>query len=57
MVNPIRDFAADIHEIINKNYTRRIQIDADDEFGELAKAYNQVAFKLNEYENSNLAML
>ncbi|MGI4020542.1 MAG: ATP-binding protein [Janthinobacterium lividum] len=57
VANPIRDLSAGIREIANKNYARRIHIDSNDEFGELAEAYNQMAFKLNEYENSNLAKI
>ncbi|MVN21885.1 HAMP domain-containing sensor histidine kinase [Mucilaginibacter arboris] len=57
VANPIRELSAGIQEISNKNYQRRIHIDSNDEFGDLAEAYNRMAAKLEEYENSNLAKI
>lgn len=54
---PIRALNEGIREIANKNYHKRIHLDQQDEFGELASAFNSMAEKLDEYENSNLAQL
>ena len=55
--NPIRILNNGISEIANKNYHKRIHLDKGDEFGELAQAFNSMAEKLDEYENSNMAKL
>src|SRR5580698_4648170 len=53
--DPIRTLSEGIQEISNKNYKKRIYLKQDDEFGDLADAFNIMAHKLDEYENSNLA--
>ncbi|NML19577.1 HAMP domain-containing protein [Pseudoflavitalea sp. G-6-1-2] len=55
--NPIRQLAAGISAIANKNYSRRIHLSQKDEFGDLANAFNVMAEKLDEYEHSNLARI
>lgn len=55
--NPIRKLAEGIREVANKNYNQRIHLEQKDEFGDLANAFNSMAEKLDEYENSNLADL
>ena len=57
IAGPIRRFNEAIQELSRKNYTYRMHIDTDDEFGELAGAINQMAVKLDGYEHSNLAQL
>jgi NtrC-family two-component system sensor histidine kinase KinB len=54
---PVRALADGISEIANKNYKARIRLQQHDEFGTLANAFNQMAEKLQEYDNSNLAKL
>jgi signal transduction histidine kinase len=54
---PVRLLNDGIHEIANKNYRKRIYLKQDDEFGELAAAFNSMAEKLDEYEHSNLAQI
>ncbi len=54
---PIQSLADGIKEIANKNYRKRIYLKQDDEFGDLANAFNSMAEKLDEYENSNLAQM
>jgi signal transduction histidine kinase len=54
---PIRSLSEGIREIAGKNYKKRIYLKQDDEFGELANAFNIMAGKLDEYENSNLAKI
>lgn len=54
---PVRALAEGISEIANKNYTTRIRLSQKDEFGTLADAFNQMAEKLQEYDNSSLSKL
>jgi signal transduction histidine kinase len=57
IANPVRELIHGIKEISNKNYSKRLVFPVKDEFGDLAEAFNQMAGKLNEYENSNLASI
>ena len=57
IAEPIRALNEGISAIASKNYRKRIHLDQKDEFGELANAFNIMAEKLDEYENSNLAQL
>ena len=54
---PVRALSDGISEIANKNYKARIRLQQKDEFGTLANAFNQMAEKLQEYDNSSLAKL
>ena len=54
---PIRALNEGISAIAGKNYHKRIHINQNDEFGDLANAFNTMAEKLDEYESSNLAQL
>jgi PAS domain S-box-containing protein len=55
--NPISALSEGITAIANKNYNKRIHLEQQDEFGDLAAAFNSMAEKLDEYEHSNLAQL
>lgn len=57
IANPVKVLTESIREIANKNYSKRIFFKSDDEFGELANAFNTMAQKLDDYENSNLAQI
>lgn len=57
IAEPIAKLADGIREIANKNYGKRIYLKQEDEFGDLARAFNSMAGKLDDYENSNLAKL
>jgi PAS domain S-box-containing protein len=57
IANPIKTLTEGIKEIANKNYSQRIYFSSGDEFGELADAFNQMAARLDDYENSNLSKL
>ncbi len=57
IANPIRALAEGISEISRKNYRKRIYLKQDDEFSELANAFNTMAANLDDYENSNLAQI
>jgi PAS domain S-box-containing protein len=54
---PILALNEGISEIAGKNYSKRIYLKQNDEFGELANAFNSMAEKLDDYERSNLAQL
>lgn len=55
VAGPLRALLEGIQEISHKNYSQRLNFSQDDEFGEVAKAFNNMALRLNEWENSNLA--
>jgi PAS domain S-box-containing protein len=57
IANPIKELTNGIKAIANKNYSKRLVFPAKDEFGDLADAFNLMAGKLNDYENSNLASI
>lgn len=57
IAGPIRKLNAGIHRISEKQYDQRLEIDSNDEFGELAKAFNRMAEKLGQYENSSVDRL
>jgi len=55
--NPISSLSEGITAIANKNYAKRIYLKQNDEFNDLANAFNVMAGKLDEYESSNLAQI
>ncbi|WP_035658901.1 ATP-binding protein [Flavobacterium seoulense] len=57
IANPIKELTASIKEIANKNYSERVHFWHHNEFGDLAKSFNTMAQKLQEYHNSNLYKL
>src|ERR1700744_5607676 len=57
IANPIRELTERIKEIAKRNYHQQLDFKSNDEFGELAQAFNTMTFKLDEYENSNLASI
>lgn len=57
IANPVRDLTAGIQEIANRNYSQRLHYTEKDEFGQLAESFNLMAFKLDEFEHSNLAKI
>jgi PAS domain S-box-containing protein len=57
IANPIRELTERIKEIAKRNYHQQLNFKSNDEFGELAQAFNTMTFKLDEYENSNLASI
>ncbi|VXB48760.1 MULTISPECIES: sensor histidine kinase [Chryseobacterium] len=52
--NPIRELTSSIHQIANQNYRERVQFESNSEFGELAKSFNTMAEKLQEYSESRI---
>ncbi len=57
IADPIRELTRSIQQISDKNYHQRLHFQSNDEFGELAEAFNAMAEKLEQYENSNLAKI
>ena len=57
IANPIKELTASIKEIANKNYSQRVHFMNHNEYGDLAKSFNTMAEKLEEYSNSNLHKL
>jgi len=57
IANPVKELTASIREIANKNYSERVRFTNHNEYGDLAKSFNTMAEKLQEYNNSNLYKL
>lgn len=57
IANPLRALLEGIREIGQKNYSKRLHFEHNDEFAEVANAFNLMAAKLNDWETSNLATL
>lgn len=55
--NPIKELTESIKQIAAENYSERVNFESHDEFGELAKAFNTMAKKLEEYNNSSLSKI
>jgi NtrC-family two-component system sensor histidine kinase KinB len=54
LTNPINALTEGIKEISRKNYQHRIHLDRKDEFGQMAQSFNDMAERLEYFENSNL---
>lgn len=57
IANPIKEITQSIKQIEDGNYAERVHFESNSEFGQLAKSFNTMAKKLQEYNNSNLAEL
>jgi NtrC-family two-component system sensor histidine kinase KinB len=57
VANPLRELSEGIRNISRKNYRQRLEFKGHDEFSELTALFNEMAGKLNEWENSNLAKI
>jgi two-component system, NtrC family, sensor histidine kinase KinB len=57
IANPIKELTLSIQHIASENYSERVHFRRFDEFGEMASAFNTMAEKLEEYNNSNMAKL
>ncbi|WP_294820164.1 ATP-binding protein [uncultured Flavobacterium sp.] len=57
IADPVRDLTESIRQIAAKNYSQRVHFKGHDEFSALAKSFNTMAGKLQEYSNSNLEKL
>lgn len=57
IANPLALLLDGIREIGNKNYKQRLHFKGTEEFAQLAGAFNDMARKLDSWENSNVAEL
>lgn len=57
IANPLNALLKGIRQISKQNYQERIHFDNNDEFAEVAGAFNEMASKLKEWENSNISHL
>ncbi|MGX5691112.1 ATP-binding protein [Arcticibacter tournemirensis] len=57
VANPLRELLDGIREIRDGNYQKRLNFSSSDEFSELGKAFNEMANRLSDWENSNLATI
>lgn len=57
IANPIRDLTESIRQIAAKNYSQRVYFKGHTEFTDLAKSFNVMAGKLQEYSNTNMEKL
>lgn len=54
IANPIKELTESIKQIANQNYRERVHFESSSEFGQLAKSFNTMAEKLEEYSESKL---
>jgi len=54
IADPIKELTESIKEIAGQNYKKRVHFESHNEFGELAKSFNTMAQKLEEYSESKL---
>ena len=57
IANPIKKLTESIKEIAAENYSQRIHFEKQNEFGDLAAAFNTMAQKLEEFKSANLEKL
>jgi two-component system, NtrC family, sensor histidine kinase KinB len=55
IANPLKNLVDGIREISQKNYNRQLDFSANDEFADVAVAFNEMTGRLKEWESSNLA--
>lgn len=54
IANPIEELTRSIKEIAGQNYKKRVHFESHNEFGGLARSFNTMAEKLEEYSESKL---
>lgn len=54
IANPIKELTESIKEIAAQNYKKRVHFESHSEFGDLARSFNTMAEKLEEYSESRL---
>ena len=55
ITRPIRTFNEAIKEVSRGNYNVKVNLKKEDEYSQLAKSFNKMSAKLQEYESSNYA--
>ncbi|RZL51105.1 MAG: PAS domain-containing protein, partial [Pedobacter sp.] len=57
IANPLRELLEGIKEISRKNYKQKLTFKGNDEFSEVALAFNKMALELKNWDNTNVAHL
>lgn len=57
IANPIKELTESIKEIAGQNYKKKVNFESHNEFGDLAKSFNTMAEKLEEYAESKLGKI
>lgn len=57
IARPLGELTQGIRQVTSRNFEERLHVRSSDEFGELARSFNRMAQKLDEYEHSNLARI
>jgi two-component system, NtrC family, sensor histidine kinase KinB len=57
IADPLNVLLKGIREVSRKNYKQRIEFKTNDEFAEVAKAFNEMSARLNEWETNNLSRI
>ncbi len=57
VIKPISELTTKIRNIANRKYSEHIEVTSQDEIGELASSFNQMAVRLEEYDRSNIDAL
>jgi PAS domain S-box-containing protein len=57
IANPINELTNSIKQIADKKYSERVHFETHNEYGDLARSFNIMSEKLQEYNNSNLSKL
>lgn len=57
IANPIKELTESIKQIAKRNYSERVNFQNHNEYGDLARSFNSMAEKLEEYSNSSLHKL
>jgi len=55
IARPIRELTESIRQIASRNYKQRVAFESHSEFGDLARSFNTMAEKLDEYNSTQLA--
>lgn len=55
IAKPIKELTESIRQIASRNYKQRVAFESHNEFGDLAKSFNTMAEKLDEYNSTQLA--
>jgi nitrogen fixation/metabolism regulation signal transduction histidine kinase len=57
IAEPIEILAKNVNEIVNKNFKVRMAFNTNDEFGQISKAFNDIAASLEEYNKFETKIL
>ena len=57
IADPIEILAKNVNEIANKNFKVRMAFNSNDEFGQISKAFNDIAVKLEEFNRNETEIL